>query len=152
MRYLIITSALLLVPAYAGCRAHRDNTPNAFTNALGNLKEQMAEDGHEPYLPLINEHALRDAIQTAITHAEKKEQSTYFHDRVKPICQQIADEGVWPDNAEFSIISRPLKAVAARERDCLPAGKAFLLHLDINTPGHEHDGYTLPLVSVTYGR
>jgi len=121
-------------------------------------QQRLREVGKPEYAALLTEDRVRAAIRTAvksyeITVLEKAEQrfpgtKEHFEADVKPVCLQIADKGDWPAgcsiDAYFSLNDK--RNGEEITYDGLGLG------LQIETPDAKFRGFTLPIVSLFYGK
>lgn len=117
--------------------------------ALQRLEVQLVQDNKQHFLPLLEESAVREAIQVAQASYTPGEPGSkgeiYYRTVIQPLLRQIAEDGTWPDNTELDAFYEATDATGVKY-------PGLGLSLEIATSGMEFKGFSLPLLDVWYGR
>ena len=152
----LLCSQIAVVNAQLSASEKKFADAKNLTEAIGMYRQQLVKDDHSEYAALISEEKVRAAIGTAIrsyenklADSEKSEEelarSRDYFQIVKPIYEQIAEDGSWPKRCALSGYYR-LQGRRGVTYDGLG------LRLIVSTPDAEFSGFALPILMLFYGR
>lgn len=118
--------------------------------ALELFRKKLEEKGMCEYAALLSEDRVRNAIHTAIRSYEAVERfehgggtDDYFEALIKPICLEIANNGVWPQGCSLRAFFKLVELGITYD--------GLGLRLQVDTPGAEFECFALPVLDLFYG-
>ncbi|MCW8128788.1 MAG: RNA polymerase sigma factor [Planctomycetota bacterium] len=114
--------------------------------ALQDVSARLTADGHTHYVPLVRKDMVVAAIKRGWTKYEKHYAGprgrAFIDNVIKPMLDGITEHGRWPAEAKLEYFFTVDGEVPL---------DGFSLGIEIETPGEEYRGFSLPIVDLWYG-